>query len=105
MDNSLKDLLQAEVEAEAIVSEGEKERDSIIQNALDDARAMELQFQNRLPEMYQSFEDKAHERAEQTIAELKLRYDERNKELRDLATDHQQEALEHAINLILEQGS
>ena len=104
MDDSLKDLLQAESEAEDIVTDGETEREIIVQKALDDAHDMEQQFKKRLPEMYQSFTDKAHERAEQTIAEMKLRYDERNQELRKMAKEHQQEALELAIDLILEVG-
>jgi hypothetical protein len=35
------------------------------------------------------------------IAEMKLRNDERNKMLRELASDHEQEAIDHAIALIL----
>ena len=101
MGDSLKDLLQAEAEAEAIVADGERQRDSIVQKALDDAREMEQQFRDRLPEMHQSFVDKAQKRAEQTIAEIKLRYDERNKLLRDLAARHEQEALDRAVALIL----
>ena len=102
MSDSLKDLLQAEAEAEAIVSAGEKERDGIIQKALDDVLEMEQQFKARLPEMHQSFIDKAEERAAQTIAEMKLRYDERNKTLRELAGKHEKEALERAIAMILD---
>lgn len=102
MDDSLKDLLAAEAEAEIIVSRGEKLRDAIIQKALDDAHAMEKQFRDRLPEMQQAFIDRAHERSVQTIAEMKLRYDERNKELRELALRHDKEALEFAITLILD---
>jgi hypothetical protein len=52
--------------------------------------------------MHQSFIDKAQQRAEQTIAEMKLRYDERNKMLRKLADKHEKEALERAIALILD---
>lgn len=101
MGDSLKDLLEAEAEAEAIVTAGENERDQIIQKALDDALDMERQFKDRLPEMQQSFVDKAQERAAQTIAEMKLRYDERNKTLRELADKHEKEALDRAIELIL----
>lgn len=101
MSDSLKDLLQAEAEAEAIVSAGEKERDRIIQKALDDALDMERQFKDRLPEMQQSFLDKAQERSAQTIAEMKLRYDERNKTLRELAGKHESEALERAIAMLV----
>ena len=98
----LKDLLEAEAEAEAIVTAGEEERDRIIQKALDDALDMERQFKDRLPEMQQSFIDKAQERAAQTIAEMKLRYDERNKMLRELAGKHEKEALENAVDFILD---
>ncbi len=101
MGDSLKDLLEAEAEAEAIVTAGEEERDKIIQKALDDALDMERQFKDRLPEMQQSFIDKAQERAAQTIAEMKLRYDERNKTLRELAGKHEKEALDRAIVLVL----
>ncbi|MDH3387835.1 MAG: ATPase [Gammaproteobacteria bacterium] len=101
MRDSLKDLLAAETEAEAVVTAGEVERDRIVQKGLDDALDMERQFKERLPEMQQSFTDKAQSRAEQTIAEMKLRYDERNKTLRELADRHEQEALDHAIALIL----
>ena len=102
MSDSLKALLEAEVEAEAIVSCGEDERDKIIQKSLDDALDMERQFKVRLPEMQQSFIDKAHQRAAQTVAEIKLRYDERNKMLRKLADEHEKEAIEHAMALILD---
>ena len=102
MGDSLKELLQAEAQAEAIVAEGEQERDAIVQKALDDAREMEQQFRDRLPELHQSFVEKAQKRAEQTIAEIKLRYDERNKVLRELAGEHEQEALDRAVELILE---
>jgi len=102
MGDSLKELLEAETEAEAIVTSGEVERDKIIQKSLDDAFDMEKQFKARLLEMHQSFVDKAQQRAEQTIAEMKLRYDERNKMLRKLADKHEKEALERAIALILD---
>ncbi len=104
MGDSLKELLEAETQAEAIVAEGERERDAIVDKALEDAREMEQQFRDRLPELQQSFLDKAQKRAEQTIAEIKLRYDERNKVLRELASDHEQEALERAVALVLRGG-
>ncbi len=104
MGDSLRDLLQAETEAEEIVARGEKERDAIVQKSLDDSFDIEKQFKARLPEIYQSFLDKAQERADQSIAEMKLRYDEHNKELRVLAERHEKEALEKAVALILGEG-
>ena len=68
---------------------------------LEEAKAIEQQFIQRLPEMYQSFSQRAHERADQTIAEIKLRYDERNKALRELAEQHTEEAIEQALELVL----
>jgi len=101
MDESIYDLLKVEQEAEQIVLNGEKEREAIRQKALDDANATIKQFNDRLPEMHQSFLDKAQERADQSIAELKLRYNERNQELRALAEEHEQEALNEAIKYLL----
>lgn len=101
MDESIYDLLKVEQQAEQIVLDGEKEREAIRQKALDDANAAIKQFNDRLPEMHQSFLDKAHERADQSIAELKLRYNERNQELRALAEEHEDEALNEAIKYLL----
>ena len=101
MGDSLKDLLGAEAEAETIVSQGELERDRIIKKALDDALEMEKQFRDRLPEIQQSFLDKAQQRAAQTIAEMKLRCDERSKQLRELAGRHEDETIELALALLL----
>ena len=101
MDESIYDLLEVEQEAEQIVLDGEKERETIRQKALDDANASLKQFNDRLPEMHQSFLDKAQERADQSIAELKLRYNERNQELRALAEEHEEEALNEAIKHLL----
>ena len=104
MDDSIYELLKIEQQAEQIVLDGEKEREDIKHKALDDANATIDQFNNRLPELRQSFLDKANERAEQSIAELKLRYNERNQELRKLAAEHEQEALEVALGNLLKDG-
>jgi len=105
MDDSLNDLLEVEQEAEQIVLAGEKQRDAIKNLALDDANAIIQQFNDRLPELHQSFLDKADERAAQSIAELKLRYDEHNQKLRELADKHQAEALSVAMQVLLEEQS
>lgn len=101
MDDSLYDLLDVEKQAEQIVLKGEQQREDIKQTALDEANATIAQFNARLPELHQSFLDKANERAEQSIAELKLRYNERNQELRQLAEDHEEVALADAIGVFL----
>ncbi len=101
MDDTLKELLEAEKRAEGIVQKGEQESEEIRRKARADAHAIEQQFISRIPDLHRSFSDKAGEKAEQTIAEIKLRYDERNKELRELADKHADEAVELAVRMIL----
>ncbi|MBT3310319.1 MAG: ATPase [Gammaproteobacteria bacterium] len=103
MHDSLNDLLQSELEAEKIVQESEQQREQIKQQALKDGHAILQQFNDRLPELHQSFLDRANERAEQSIAELKLRYDEQNLLLRQLSEKHQQEAFTDALARLLEE--
>ena len=102
MDETLKRLLDAEMRAESIAQEAEQERERIIQAAIADARAEDQRFTARVPDLHRGFIHKAEERAEQTIAELKRRYDERHVQLRDLAEQREQEALVAAFELLLD---
>jgi hypothetical protein len=102
LDETLKRLLDAEMRAESIAQEAEQERERIIQAAIADARAEDQRFTARVPDLHRGFIHKAEERAEQTIAELKRRYDERHVQLRDLAEQREQEALDAAFELLLD---
>jgi len=102
MDETLKRLLDAEMRAERIAQDAEQERERIIQTAMADARAEDQRFTARVPDLHRGFIDKAEERAEQTIAELKRRYDERHVQLRDLAEQREDEALEVAFTLLVD---
>jgi V/A-type H+-transporting ATPase subunit G/H len=104
MDDTLKRLLDAEMRAETIAQEAEQERERIIQAAMADAKAEDQRFTARVPDLHRGFIQKAEDRAEQTIAELKRRYDERHVQLRNLAEEREQEALEHAFELLLDPG-
>ena len=101
MVDSLKELLDVEQQAEQIVRDAEQQREAIKRKAIEDANANIAQFNARLPELHQSFLDKANERARQSIAELKLHYDEHNQQLREMAEKHQQEALQHAFSYLV----
>jgi V/A-type H+-transporting ATPase subunit G/H len=101
MEDALKLLLDVEQQAEKIVADGLDQREQIKQKALQDANATIEQFNARLPELHQTFLDKSDERAVQSIAELKLHYDEHNKLLRELAQKHEQEALAEALLTLL----
>lgn len=101
MDDTLQRLLDAEVRAERIAQEAEAEQEKIIQDALAEAHAQEDRFRAGIPELHRSFIDKAEERAEQTVAELRRRYDERHTQLRDLAEQHEDEALQAAFEVLI----
>lgn len=101
MDDTLQRLLDAEVRAERIAQQAETEQEKIIQDALAEARAQEDRFRAGIPELHRSFIEKAEERAEQTVAELKRRYDERHTQLRDLAEQHEDEALQAAFEVLI----
>lgn len=101
MDETLQRLLEAEMRAERIAQQAEAEQEEIIQGALFEARAEEQRFVAGIPDLHRSFIKKAEERAEQTIAELKRRYEERHVQLRNLAEEREEEALQAAFNVLI----
>lgn len=102
MDETLQRLLDAEMKAEQIAHQADQERERIIQGALLEARAEETRFESRIPELHSSFIEKAEIRAKQTINELKRRYDERHAQLRNLAEEREEEALDAAFRLLID---
>jgi vacuolar-type H+-ATPase subunit H len=102
MDDTLKRLLDAEMRAEKLAQEAEEEQERIIQSAIREARAEDERFTARIPDMHRAFIRKSEERAEQTIAELKRRYDERHVQLRNMAEEREQEALKEAFALLVD---
>ena len=101
MDDTLQRLLDAELQAEKIAQQAEAEQESVIQSALLEARAEEDRFVGGIPDLHFSYLKKAEERAEQTVAELRRRYDELHVQLRDLAEQREQEALEAAFQVLI----
>ncbi|MGD8206640.1 MAG: ATPase [Thiohalocapsa sp.] len=102
MDDTLKRLLDAEMRAERLAREAEEEQERVIQAAMQEARTEDERFTARVPDLHRSFIRKSEERAEQTIAELKRRYDERHVQLRNLAEEREQEALQAAFELLID---
>ncbi|WP_058557144.1 ATPase [Thiohalocapsa sp. ML1] len=102
MDDILQRLLDAEMRAESIAHTAEQERERIIQAAVADARAEDQRFTTRIPDLHRSFIRKAADRADQTIAELKRRYDERHVQLRNVAEVREQDALDTAFELLID---
>jgi len=102
MDDTLQRLLDAEMRAEKIARQAEAARENIIQGALLEARAEDERFESRIPELHSSFINKAKTRAEQTVAELKRRYDERHAQLRNMAEEREDTALDAAFALLID---
>lgn len=102
MDDTLKRLLDAELRAEKLASAAEQEQERIIQAAMREARAQDERFTARIPDLQGAAIQRAEERAKQTVAELKRRYDERHAELRDIAEEREQEALTAAFELLID---
>lgn len=100
MEEVLKHLLETEQQAEALVDSAQAERDRIVAAAQEDVHAAEQRLEARLPELRQSFLKKAEERAAQSIAELTRRAGERQRALRDVAEQHEREALAAALALL-----
>jgi vacuolar-type H+-ATPase subunit H len=102
MDDTLQKLLAAEMRAEKIAQQAEEEQERIIQKAMADAKAENERFTLRIPDLHRSFIAKAEERAEQNVAELRRRYDERHVQLRDQAEQREHEALEAAFQVLID---
>ena len=60
------------------------------------------QLPRPIPEIRRSFLDKEEEHANQTIAELKRRYEERQRQLNEIAQERMPEAAEAAMALVLD---
>ena len=100
MADVLKELLDTELQAEALVKEANARYEQTIRDARSAVLSDEQRFAERIPDIYQSHLQKIEERAEQSIAELRRRYDERRRELRAVAEGRQQSAIDAAIGVI-----
>jgi hypothetical protein len=74
----------------------------LIEDALATARDAEARFDAGKAELRAPFLKEAHAHAEQAIAELTRKHEERQRTLRDLASRHETEAVEAALNLLLD---
>ncbi len=102
MEDALKRLLDAEARAEAIIEEANRERDRLIKEALQAAREAEARFEERRQEIRIPFLREAEVRAEQALAELARKSEERSRSLREQAGRHEGEAIAAALALLLD---
>lgn len=101
MEDTLKHLLAAESAASHLVEKAQAESERLVQAATYEARQQEERFEARVPEMHASFLEKSDQRAQQTVAEMERRFQERLAQLRDAAETHEESALEAAFRELL----
>ena len=100
-DETLKRLLNAEMEAERIVTRADEERQAIIEQAKRDARAEQQQYADRIADLRASFRAQAEQRAQQTITAMQRRFQEQELALRSSAKLHEQLAVDEALAVII----
>ena len=101
MDDTLKSLLAAENAASDLVTNAQADSERLIQAALLEARQQEERFHARVPELQASFLEKSDQRAQQTVAEMERRFEERLAQLRNAADANEEPALDAAFHYLL----
>jgi vacuolar-type H+-ATPase subunit H len=102
MDDPLKRLLEAEARAQGIIESASQDRQRILDDALAAARDAEARFEAGRADLRAPFLKEAQGRADQAVAELARKYEERQRSLRDMSSKHEQEAVDAALNLLLD---
>lgn len=102
MEDTLKRLLEAEARAQAIVDAADRERERAIGQALREAQEAEARFEAGKADIRAPYLREAAARAEQAVAELTRKYEERQRALRALAERHEDEAVAAAMELLLD---
>jgi CMP-N-acetylneuraminic acid synthetase len=100
IDETLKRLLNAEMEAEQIVACADRERKLIIEQAKHEASTAVQQHAERIAEIRSSLLAQAEQRAQQSIATMQRRHDEQVLALRAASELNEQQALDEAIALL-----
>jgi len=105
MEDHLKRLLEAEARAQSLIDEASAERERMLDEALANARETEARFATGLDALREPYLKEAQSRAALATAELARKYDERQRNLREMAARHEQEAVDAALNLLLDPAS
>lgn len=95
-------LLDAETQAEAIVDEANRRKDVLIKEAREKAGLLEQQFEANRERLRAPYLNEAEDRANDAVAGLSRKYLERQRALRELAAQHEAEAVDAALALVLD---
>lgn len=104
MEDTLKRLLATESAASELVEKAQADSERLVQTALREARQQEERFEARVPELHAAFLEKSDQRANQTVAEMERRFQERLTQLREAAETHEEAALEAGFRELLGQN-
>jgi V/A-type H+-transporting ATPase subunit G/H len=102
VEDVLTRLLDAEARAREIIEAGARDRQRMLDEALAAANEAQARFEQGRADLRAPFLAEARNRAEQSVAELIRRYEERQKVLRDMASRHEEEAVRAALELVLD---
>ncbi len=102
MEDPLKRLLDAEARAQGIIDTASHDRQRLLDDALATAREAEARFEAGRAELRAPYLKEAKGRSNQSVAELARKYEERQRNLRDMASRHEQEAVDAALDFLLD---
>lgn len=104
MDDTLKRLLTVESEAARLVKEALRKRELIIQQARDKAYRAESGYDKLGADIRRGHMEKSRSRARQAVEDLERRYDLRSRELHLAAKQHQEQAVQKVLEMVLGSG-
>jgi V/A-type H+/Na+-transporting ATPase subunit G/H len=105
MADHLKRLLEAEARAQSLIDAANAERERMLDETIATTREVEARFAAGRADLRAPYLKDAQSRAEQAVAELTRKYEERQRNLREMAARHEQEAVNAALNLLLDPTS
>ena len=97
MDDTLKRLLTVESEAARLVEEARRKREHTIQQARDKAYRAESGYDK----LKRNHLEKSRTRAAQAVEDLERRYDLRSRELHLAAKQHEEQAVQQALEILV----
>ena len=100
MDDALKRLLDAERRAQELVDQALAKQEDTLLQARQEAHDAEEHFKTKIRELRRSLNAKAEEEAERSIAEMERRAEEHRQELRLMAEQAGNDALNAAVAIL-----
>jgi hypothetical protein len=104
VDDTLKRLLTVESEASRLVEEARRKRERTIQQARDKAYRVESGYDKLGADIHHSHLEKSRSRARQAVEDLERRYDLRSRELHLAAKQHEEQAVQKALEILSGSG-